>query len=293
MKKIFFLLTALLIFSTVKGVCNNIEEDYSTNEIIMDSIASHSFHLVPLKYEGRIQTEKEKFEKDKTGAIVRINPEKQNIYLVFTADSLFEGGEQILDILNAHQIKGSFFFTGNFLRNRNHKRIIQKIIKDGHYVGPHSDKHLLYCDWKNQDSTLITFEKFKTDLDNNYKALKRFGVQRKEAAYFIPPYEWCNRQIVDWCTKLGIEVVNFTPGTGTNEDNTTPKMENYKSSEKIWENLKIFEEYRPEHLNGAILLIHPGTKPARKDKFYNLLDELIEYMYTNGYRFKSLKSSDD
>ena len=116
------------------------------------------------------------------------------------------------------------------------------------------------------------------------------GVQRGDATYFMPPFECCNRQIVDWSTKLGIEVVNFTPGTGTNADNTTPDMKNYKSSEEIWENLKIFEEYHSEHLNGAILLIHPGTKPARTDKFYNLLGEIIEYMYTNGYQFKSLKN---
>jgi hypothetical protein len=66
-------------------------------------------------------------------------------------------------------------------------------------------------------------------------------------------------------------------------------MKNYKSSEKIWSNLKSFEQNQANGLNGTILLIHPGTEPARKDKFYNFLDKLIGYSYTNGYRFKSLK----
>ena len=264
--------------------------DYSTNEPTLDGTASLSFYLASLETEGKIQSQKENVEKDKTGAIVRINPDEKNIYLFFTADSLFEGGEQVLNTLNAHQIKGSFFFTGNFLRNRNHKRIIHEIIKAGNYVGAHSDKHILYCDWKKQDSTLVSYQEFKTDLDNNYKELNKFGIRSTDAKYFMPPYEWCNREIVDWCKKLGLDVVNFTPGTGTNADYTTPDMKNYKSSEEIWEKLKIFEQYKPKHLNGAILLIHPGTEPARTDKLYHLLDEMIEYFYTNGYRFKSLKN---
>ena len=267
--------------------------DYSTNEPTLDGTASLSFYLASLENKGRNQSDEAHVEKDKTGAIIRFNPEKKNIYLAFTADSLFEGGDFIRNKLTEHQIQGSFFFTGNFLRNRNHKRIIKKIIKDGHYIGPHSDKHLLYCDWENQDSTLVSFQEFKTDLEKNYKTLKKFGVQRKNANYFMPPYEWCNREIVNWCEEMGVDVVNFTPGTGTNADYTTPGMKNYKSSEEIWEKLKIFEQYNPEHLNGAILLIHPGTEPARTDKFYDLLDEIIEYMYTNGYRFKSLKTNND
>lgn len=311
MQRLFFLFVTLFTFTTIKAVnvfkTNRLDflphasysclagsstshSDYPTKEPTPACTASLSFYLASLENEGRNQSNIEKVEKDKTGAIVRFNPEEKNIYLVFTADLLFEGGEQVLDKLNAHKIKGSFFFTGNFLRNRNHKRIIKKIIKSGHFVGPHSDTHLLYCDWENRDSTLVSFEKFKTDLENNYKELKKFGVQRDEAIYFMPPYEWCNREIVGWSRKLGIEVVNFTPGTVTNADYTTPDMKNYKSSEEIWEKLKIFEQYDPEHLNGAILLIHPGTEPARTDKFYDLLDEIIEYMYTNGYHFKSLKN---
>ncbi len=264
--------------------------DYSTNEPTLDGTASLSYYLASLENEGNNQIKKEQVEKDETGAIIRFNPEKKNIYLAFTADERFEGGELILDKLREHQIKGSFFFTGNFLRNHSHKRIIKKIIKDGNYVGPHSDKHLLYCDWQNRDSTLVTFEEFKTDLEKNYKELERFGIQQSDADIFMPPYEWCNREIVEWCNEMGIRVVNFTPGTGTNADYTTPDMKNYKSSEEIWQKLEIFEQYNPQHLNGAILLIHAGTEPARIDKFYNLLDEIIEYMYTNGYRFKSFKN---
>jgi endoglucanase len=81
-----------------------------------------------------------------------------------------------------------------------------------------------------------------------------------------------------------LDVINFTPGTGTNADYTTPEMKNYKSSEIIFNNLLNFEN--KDGLNGSILLIHPGTEATRKDKFYLELDELIENFKEKGYSFQ-------
>ncbi|MDB4582240.1 polysaccharide deacetylase family protein [Draconibacterium sp.] len=219
---------------------------------------------------------------------MRINPDEKEIYLVFTADSTFEGGDHVLNVLNQYNIKGSFFFTGNFLRLKNKKSIIEKIVQLGHYVGAHSNKHLLYCDWEKRDSTLISYVEFENDLKNNFHELEKFGISFDDARFFIPPYEWYNQQTNDWSRKLGLEVINFTSGTGTNADYTTPEMKNYKSSEEIFSNLKQFE--KENGLNGAIILIHPGTEPERTDKFYNKLDELIEYFKNLGYQFKSINT---
>lgn len=277
-------------FNNGKAVYHDDTGDYASNEPTMDGTASLSFYLASLENEGRKQAQKDVFVKDETGSIIRINPDKKCIYLTFTADSLFEGGELVLDILKNHTIKGTFFFTGNFLRNPENKNVIKKIIKNGHYVGAHSDRHLLYSDWQNQDSTLVTFDEFKSDLLNNYAELKKFGIGPGEASFFMPPYEWCNSEIVQWSKKFGLQVINLTPGTLTNADYTAPGMANYKSSEQIWEHLKWFEQVQPNNLNGAILLIHPGTSAKRTDKFYNYLDQLIEYYRSNGYEFKSLKT---
>lgn len=54
-----------------------------------------------------------------------------------------------------NDIKASFFFTGNFLRNSNYETLVKKVINSGHYVGPHSDQHLLYCDWEQRDSLKV------------------------------------------------------------------------------------------------------------------------------------------
>jgi peptidoglycan/xylan/chitin deacetylase (PgdA/CDA1 family) len=274
-------------FNFGKAVYHDDIGDYATNEPTMDGTASLSFYLASLENSGRKQSVSNKFEKDSEGAIVKIGAKEKSIYLTFTADELFEGGEHVLETLEKHKINGSFFFTGNFLRNPEFKKITEQIIQQGHYIGAHSDKHLLYCDWQKRDSMLVDFNTFETDLKNNFAELQKFGIQPEKAGFFMPPYEWYNRQIVDWSRNLGLNVINFTPGTGTNADYTTPEMANYKSSEALMERLLKFEN--KESLNGAILLIHPGTEKSRTDKFYMKLEELIKTLKVKGYQFKSFK----
>jgi peptidoglycan/xylan/chitin deacetylase (PgdA/CDA1 family) len=144
------------VINNGKAIYHDDFGDYSNNEPTMDGTASLSFYLASLENEGKKQLKSADLEKDETGAIIRINPKVKNIYLAFTADSLFEGGEQILEDLKEDNINASFFLTGNFLRNPGHKKAIKRMINEGHYVGVHSDKHLLYCDWEKRDSTLVT-----------------------------------------------------------------------------------------------------------------------------------------
>ena len=156
-----------------------------------------------------------------------------------------------------------------------------------HYVGPHSDRHLLYAPWDKQDSLLVTRPQFDDDLTANLKELYKFGVNSEKAAYFLPPYEWCNRTITNWTANHKMQMINFTPGVGTNADYTTPGMANYKSSGQLTERLMKFESTNPDKLNGAIILIHLGTHPDRKDKFYDSLDQIIDKLSKKGYAFKA------
>ena len=52
---------------------------------------------------------------DPYGAVVRMSNDK-TIHLVFSADSAFEGAPMTLDEMRKRNVKGSFFFTGRFLR---------------------------------------------------------------------------------------------------------------------------------------------------------------------------------
>ena len=122
-------------------------------------------------------------------------------------------------------------------------------------------------------------EEFSTDLLANYSAMESFGIKKRDARYFIPPYEWYNDSISEWTTQLGIQLINFSPGTRSTADYTTPDLKNYRSSEEIMQSIKA----KGNDLNGFILLLHIGTDPGRTDKFYQRLDELIEFLRSRKY----------
>ncbi len=226
--------------------------------------------------------------KCESGAVIRGDAGRKKLALVFTGDEFADGGIYIHSVLKRHQVPGSFFFTGNFYRNKKFENIIRSLLREGWYLGPHSDKHLLYCDWQNRDSLLVTQTEFTDDLKNNYREMKRFGISENEACYFLPPFEWYNRIIAVWTEDMDLQLVNYTPGTLSNADYTTPDMTNYKSSETIYKSIIAYEEGHPEGLNGFILLTHIGTAPQRKDKFYHHLEDLIVYLKAGGYEFQTI-----
>lgn len=255
--------------------------DYSTNEPTMDGTASLVYYLSAME---TIEYSHQYTE----GAVTRFAPQKKEIYLVFTADTYFEGITHILKVLKKHNIKASFFLTGNCLRNKPFKKGIQRLVDDGHYLGPHSDQHLLYASWTHRDSLLVSQETFNKDLVNNMKAIEFFGLPKDSIKWFLPPYEWYNRQTTRWSQQLGVNMISFTPCTGTNADYTTPDMANYRSSDTIIQQLWRFEQNDTTGLNGAIILIHPGVSPQRADKLYLKLEDIIVQLKQKGYIFNRL-----
>jgi peptidoglycan/xylan/chitin deacetylase (PgdA/CDA1 family) len=222
------------------------------------------------------------------GAIIRGNQTKKQIALVFTADEFGDGANVIANALQKNNAKASFFFTGRFYNNPVYKNIITQIKQQGHYLGPHSDQHLLYNAWTKRDSLLVTKDQFNKDLTANLKAIENYGVKRSAIKYFIPPYEWYNVSIANWSKQMGIQLINYSPGTKSTADYTLPDMKNYRSSEEIYQSILDKEKKDVNGLNGFILLMHFGTDPKRTDKFYNRLDELITTLKESGYKFTSI-----
>lgn len=220
--------------------------------------------------------------------ITRGDSSQKNISLIFSGHDFAEGLPLVAKTLKKLSAKGSFFFTGDFYRNKNNKAIITSLIAEGHYLGAHSDKHLLYADWNKRDSLLVSKELFKKDLLMNYMEMKKFGINFKSASYFLPPYEWYNDSIANWTKETGLQLINFTPGTLSNADYTWPELKNYRSSKTIYESIMKVANKKGAGLNGFILLIHPGTDPRRKDKFYKYLPQVIKTLLLKGYTFKRI-----
>src|SRR5579875_3445260 len=193
------------------------------------------------------------------GAIIRGDTTQHQLAIVFTGDEFADGGNDIAATLERYKVKASFFFTGRFYRNLQFKSIIRRLKKDGHYMGSHSNNHLLYCDWSKRDSLLVAKDSFQTDLLRSYAAMQSCGIYKPQAHYFLPPYEWYNDTIAAWTKDMGLQLINYTPGTLSHADYTTPEDKNYRSSPAIYGSIINYENKSACGLNGFMLLMHIGT----------------------------------
>ena len=249
--------------------------DYSTNEPTMDGTASLTFPFSFYETDGRNATSGS-FLWDE-GAIVRGDAGKKQICLVFTADDRADGADRIINTLKRQGIKGAFFFT------------VKRLVADGHYVGSHSYGHLLYCDWEKRDSLLVTREQFRDDIIKSFNKMAEFGITPQQAPWMIPPYEWHNATIAAWAREMGLQLINFSPGTASSMDYTWPGIEggnSYRDNRWLWDRIMRCE--RENTLNGQLLMIHLGTDERRVEKFYDRLPALIKTLKKKGYNFVSL-----
>lgn len=217
------------------------------------------------------------------GAIVRGSTDERRLALLFTGHEFAEGATTILDALGRRRAKASFFLTGAFLRDRGKAPLVARMVRDGHYVGPHSDAHLLYAPWTGPKKTLVSREAFLADLERNLEALRPFGVSRGDARFFLPSYEWYTEDIARWTREAGMTLVCHTAGTRSNADYTEEGTPQFVPTETIVESILRREREDRRGLNGFLLLLHVGAGPRRADKFHRRFDELLGTLVDRGY----------
>jgi len=244
--------------------------------------------------------------RDKYGAVIRGDVSAKRLALVFTGDERGESALPILDTLKKRKIKTAFFVTGNFVRDAKLRPLLKRAIAEGHYLGPHSDSHPLYCAWDDRDKSLVTQEFFARDLTKNIDGLRAIGAIPRRAVspklpnasfgetrlrgtgddpiLFIPPYEWFNRDQVRWCDELGVTLINFTPGSGSNRDYAPEGDRRFVPSQKIYDDILAYERKDPHGFNGFVLLLHLGS--GRKDPFHPMLAQLCDELIKRGYKFE-------
>jgi peptidoglycan/xylan/chitin deacetylase (PgdA/CDA1 family) len=223
--------------------------------------------------------------RDREGAVIRGDLGAKKLALVFTGGDHSESTGPILDTLKQHNIRAGFFVTGEFVRRTDLRPLLKRIVNEGHYLGPHSDSHPLYCDWQDRRKNLVTREFFVADLDKNIAALRALGaLPRGAPVYFIPPYEWYNREQVAWAREMGVTLINFTPGSGSNRDYAPEGDKAFVPSQRIYDDILAYEKKDAHGLNGFLLLLHLGS--GRKDPFSTRLASLCEELARRGYEFE-------
>lgn len=225
--------------------------------------------------------------RDPYGAIIRGDTSSKKLTLVFTGGDHGESTAPILDTLKARNVKAAFFVTGGFLRQDDLKPQLRRMMDEGHYLGPHSDSHPLYCDWQDREESLVTESFFAADLRKNLADLRALGaLPAGKPIYFIPPYEWYNRDQAAWCRKLDVRLINFTPGSGSNRDYAPERDPAFVPSQRIYDDVLTYEKTVPHGLNGFLLLFHLGS--GRADPFHPYLGPLCDELTRRGYQFVPL-----
>jgi peptidoglycan/xylan/chitin deacetylase (PgdA/CDA1 family) len=219
------------------------------------------------------------------GGVVRGDTSRRTLAVVFTGGDFGEGADQILDVLARQNVKASFFVTGDFVRTREFHPALRRMVTDGHYLGPHSDTHPLYCPWDDRSKTLVTEAFFKSDVQKNIDDLRALGAltDRRQVVYFIPPFEWYNQDQTRWAAEMGVLLFNFTPGSGSNRDWAPEGHKSFVASKQIIDDILAYERTDPYGLNGFLLLLHVGSQ--RQDKPWKLLESLVAELKSRGYEF--------
>src|SRR5439155_5385743 len=171
------------------------------------------------------------------GGVIRGDTSRKQFALIFTGGDYGEGTGHVLDALSRNHIRASFFFTGDYLRKPEHQDYLKRIVSEGHYLGPHSDAHALYCPWEDRKKTLVTEVFFKNDLQKNIDDLRKYGALKAGVVYFIPPYEWYNADQSRWAREMNVLLFNFTPGSGSNRDWAPEDHKSFVPSQKIMDDI--------------------------------------------------------
>ena len=184
-----------------------------------------------------------------------VDREDKVVALTFDAAWGNEDTQQILDILEEHGVKATFFATGGWVES--YPDDVKKIIEAGHAFGNHSENH-----------------KFMTKLSDEQKKQELLIVHNKvkeltgyEMCLFRPPYGDYNDDVVKVADSLGYYTIQWSVDSLDWKDYGVDSI------------IKTVTQHK--HLdNGAIILMHNGAKYTA-----SALDAVITGLKEQGYSF--------
>lgn len=186
----------------------------------------------------------------------------ENKVLYLTFDEGYENGytSQILDTLKKCEVPAAFFVTGSYFDRE--KKLIERMIEDGHIIGNHTENHPNLHKLSNPDKMR---EDFKI-LDDKYYAL--FGEHMK---YMRPPEGEYSPRVLAVAKDAGYKTILWSFAYKDWERNVT------RGSQYA------FDAVTPYLHSGCIILLHAVSQDNA-----DALEDIITYAKDAGYEFKSL-----
>lgn len=178
---------------------------------------------------------------------------EKKVYLTFDDGPIPEITPFILDTLEKHQIKATFFCVGeNIEKNRT---IFDRIVAQGHRIGNHTYNHLK--GWDHDDNVY---------LENINKCQ-----QLTKSDLFRPPYARAKKSQL---AKLNqeYEIIYWDVLSGDFDQTISPQ--------------KCFQNVKRHSKNGSIIVFHDNIKAI--DRVSYALPKTITFLQEKGYTFATL-----
>ncbi|MBO4422275.1 MAG: polysaccharide deacetylase family protein [Clostridia bacterium] len=189
-----------------------------------------------------------------------IGPDEKVIYLTF--DAGYENGNvaRIVETLDRHGAKGTFFVLENFIKRNTD--LLMRMAENGHTIANHSMRH--------KNMTAMSKEECEAELyglESLYKEL----TGKTMSKFFRPPEGKCSASLLDNVSELGYKTV-FWSFAYADWDNSRQPTRDY-AVKLILDNTH----------NGEIILLHPTSKTNA-----DIMDTLLLEWEARGYRFGTL-----
>lgn len=184
------------------------------------------------------------------------------LYLTF--DCGYENGntEPILDALQEHGVRATFFVVGHFLESA--PDIVKRMVEDGHTVGNHTYHHPDMSKISDQDS-------FRKEMEET-SALFREITGTDMAMYYRPPQGKYSTENLQMAKEMGYTTFFWSLAYVDWNQDSQPSHEEALD--------KLTKRVHP----GAIVLLHSTSKTNGE-----IMDELLTKWEEMGYTFRTLK----
>ena len=184
------------------------------------------------------------------------------IYLTFDDGPIPQVSPWVLDQLNAHNAKATFFCIGKNIKN--YPEIFNEIISDGHSIGNHTQNHL--NGWK------TTTENYIANVLECHKTIAQFEKLKINQPLFRPPYGKINKSQAEKILKKGYKIIMWDV-LSADFDTTISKE---KCLQNVLNNAK----------KGSIIVFHDSLKASKKVKY--ALPTVLKAFSEKGFVFKKI-----
>lgn len=188
-------------------------------------------------------------------AIFRMSPDEKVIYLTFDDGPISEVTPWVLDLLEKHAIKATFFMVGDNIRK--YPEEFQQVLDQGHRIGNHTYNHIRGFE--------VSVEEYLANTDQ----VKQF----MDTDLFRPPHGHMGFKQYHQL-KQHYRIIMW--------DLVTRDYSKKLCGPQVLANVKRYVR------NGSIITFHDSLKSWNNGNLQYALPRAIEYLLAEGYTFKCL-----